>query len=196
MKKHLAVFALAILMGVLGFVVSGVAVAGNGQPLSPPGQDECEHGNSEKPCKDDPQPDNGKDCEEHGNQGGVNEDHCKAEETPPTETTPTDTTPTETTPTDTTPTDTTPTETIPTETTTPDGDGGNNPNSPPATVTNEPISTQPTQPSVSESSKPTPKFVGKPPVAQAAKKQPVVVRGIKANAPKPTLQPQEAPFSL
>ena len=103
MKKQLATFALAIVMGVLGFAVSGVAVAGNGKPPSPPGQGECEHGNAGKPCKEDPQPDKGKDCEEHGNNGGVNEDHCKGEETPPTDTTPTDTTPNDTTPNDTTP---------------------------------------------------------------------------------------------
>ena len=48
-------------MGVLGFAVSGVAVAGvNDKPPSPPGQDECEHGNTAKPCKEDPQPDKGK----------------------------------------------------------------------------------------------------------------------------------------
>ena len=107
------------MMGVLGFAVSGVAVAGvNDKPPSPPGQDECEHGNTAKPCKEDPQPDKGKDCEAHGNNGGVNEDHCKGDETTPTETTPT--TPTETTPTETTTTtatDSTPTETTPNETT-------------------------------------------------------------------------------
>jgi hypothetical protein len=113
MKKHLATLLLAVVMGVLGFAVSGVAVAGvNDKPPSPPGQGECEHGNSAKPCKEDPSP-NGKDCEAHGNNGGVNEDHCKGEETTPTETTPTETTPTETTPTDSTPTGTTPTETTP-----------------------------------------------------------------------------------
>ena len=54
------------------------------KPPSPPGQGECEHGNSQKPCKDDPQPDRGKDCEEHGpKDGGVNEDHCKGDTTPP-----------------------------------------------------------------------------------------------------------------
>lgn len=38
--------------------------------------DGCDHGNSEQTCKPDPQPDNGQDCDEHGQQGGVNEDHC------------------------------------------------------------------------------------------------------------------------
>ena len=114
MKRHGATLLFAVVMGVLGFAVSGVAVAGvSDKPPSPPGQGECEHGNSEKPCKEDPQPDKGKDCELHGNSGGVNEDHCKGEDTTPTDTTPTDTTPTETTPTESTPTDTTPQETVP-----------------------------------------------------------------------------------
>jgi hypothetical protein len=55
---------------------------GNGKPGSPPGQGECEHGNSGKPCRDDPQPEHGKDCQAHGNQGGVNEDHCGGVTTP------------------------------------------------------------------------------------------------------------------
>jgi len=188
MKKQLGTFALAILMGVLGFAVSGVAVAGNGKPPSPPGQGECEHGNAAKPCKDDPQPDKGKDCEEHGNQGGVNEDHCKGEDTTPTETTPTDTTPTDTTPTETTPTDTTPQETVPT-------DGGNNTYTPPATVSNEPSSAQSSEPSSSESSEPAPKFLGKPPAATSAKKQAAAL-GMAADAPKPTRQAQQAPVTL
>jgi len=183
MKKQLATFAVAILVGVLGFAVSGVAVAGNEKPPSPPGQGECEHGNSGKPCKDDPQPDKGKDCEEHGNQGGVNEDHCKGEEIPPTETTPPDST---------TPPETTTTETTPSGDTTP---GGNNPDAPPVTVPDEPSSTQPTEPSSSESTKPAPEILGTPPVAAAANKQAAAL-GITANAPKPTRQPQQAPVTL
>jgi len=183
MKKQLATFALAILVGVLGFAVSGVAVAGNGKPPSPPGQDECEHGNTAKPCKDDPQPDKGKDCEEHGNQGGVNEDHCKGEET-----TPTDTTPTDTTPTDTTPTETTPQETVPTT-------GGSNPYTPPAPVPDEPSSAQPTEPSSSKPSAPAPKILATPPVATSAKKQAAVL-SVSANAPKPTRKAQQAPVTL
>jgi hypothetical protein len=58
---------------------------GNGPPTSPPGQGACEHGNSGQECKPDPQPSHGKDCDEHGNQGGVNEDHCL--DTPPPTTT-------------------------------------------------------------------------------------------------------------
>jgi hypothetical protein len=78
---------------------------GNGKPGSPPGQGECEHGNSGKPCRDDPQPEHGKDCEAHGNQGGVNEDHCggvTAPEPPPLTTTVTTMTTTTTTTTTTT----------------------------------------------------------------------------------------------
>jgi hypothetical protein len=110
MKKLMMI---AAMIAVFGLGTAAAFAASSDKPPSPPGQDECEHGNSQKPCKEDPQPDHGADCEEHGNQGGVNEDHCKADETTPTETVPT--TPTETTPT--TPTETTSTETTPTETT-------------------------------------------------------------------------------
>jgi len=195
MKKQLATLALAILVGVLGFAVSGVAVAGNGKPPSPPGQDECEHGNAAKPCKDDPQPDKGKDCEEHGNLGGVNEDHCKGEETPPTETPPTETTPTETTPTHSTPTETTPSDT-PSPGTVPTN-GGNDPYTPPTAVTDEPSSTQATEPepSSSESSEPTPEIQGAPPVATAVEERAAAL-GTTANEPKPTRQAQQAPVTL
>ena len=45
-------------------------------PHEPPGQGECEHGNSGKECREDPN-EHGQDCEEHGPfEGGVNEDHC------------------------------------------------------------------------------------------------------------------------
>jgi LPXTG-motif cell wall-anchored protein len=99
-------------------------VAQGAKPPAPPGQGPCDHGNGDTngnagPCKEDPSP-NGKDCEEHGKKGGVNEDHCKGDtETTPTETTPTETTPTETTPTETTP--TTPEETTTSTETTPTG---------------------------------------------------------------------------
>jgi hypothetical protein len=67
-----------------GLLVAGVGVSaaladpgnGNGPPSSPPGQGECQHGNSGQDCKPDPQPEHGKECESHGNQGGVDEDHC------------------------------------------------------------------------------------------------------------------------
>src|SRR4029434_2744463 len=57
----------------------------------PPGQGECEHGNSGQECKPDPQPTHGQDCDEHGPfEGGVNEDHCLPPTTtePPTNTGP------------------------------------------------------------------------------------------------------------
>lgn len=40
--------------------------------------DGSDHGNSNKPAREDPQPNKGKDCEVHGKWGGVNEDHCDA----------------------------------------------------------------------------------------------------------------------
>lgn len=70
----------------VGFVVAGQA--GNPSPPghggTPPGQDPCDHGlgnlnGNAGPCRDDPQPARGKDCEKHGNNGGVNEDHCEGE---------------------------------------------------------------------------------------------------------------------
>ena len=69
-------------LGVIFVAGVGTAAAGNGKPETPPGQGECEHGNSGKPCRDDPQPEHGRDCEQHGNQGGVNEDHCGATTAP------------------------------------------------------------------------------------------------------------------
>ena len=38
--------------------------------------DGSDHGNANKPARQDPQPDKGKDCMDHGNWGGENEDHC------------------------------------------------------------------------------------------------------------------------
>lgn len=63
---------------VAALIVFGFAAAAAGDPPgSPPGQGECQHGNSGQECRPDPQPDHGQDCEEHGpNEGGVNEDHC------------------------------------------------------------------------------------------------------------------------
>lgn len=40
--------------------------------------DGCDHGATGKACRPDPSS-NGKDCEVHGNHGGVNEDHCDQE---------------------------------------------------------------------------------------------------------------------
>jgi len=175
---------LALSVGVLGFAVSGIAVAANGKPPSPPGQGDCEHGNSGAACKDDPS-ENGKDCEAHGNNGGVNEDHCKGDETTPPETTPTDTTPTQTTPTDTTPTQTTPSSSSST---------------PPATVPQETTPAESTPPESTPVDAPTPpSIVGTPPKAQhvpAQKAAKTAVLGNSSKSPKPTRQPQAPPFTL
>lgn len=88
-------YALMILASIMVMAAGvSVAVAGNGHGGTPPGQGECSHGNSNKPCKDDPNPEHGKDCEEHGKYGGVNEDHCTPTTTIPTTTIPTTPTPT------------------------------------------------------------------------------------------------------
>jgi hypothetical protein len=195
MRKHVVTLVLALGVGILGFAVSGIAVAGNNNP--PPGQGECGHGNSDnKPCKDDPQPDKGRDCEEHGNSGGVNEDHCNGETTP-TETTPTETTTTETTETtttestttettstETTPTGTTPTETTPSQASSEPAKNEETTATVPATVADEADSTESKAPS----------FVGTPPVAEA-KKKPAAVRDAVVSPSKPTRAPQQAPFS-
>lgn len=57
--------------------VAGLAFAGVASSNDPPGRDPCSHGATGKECKPDPST-NGKDCDKHGKQGGVNEDHCKA----------------------------------------------------------------------------------------------------------------------
>jgi len=86
----------------------------------PPGQGECEHGNSGQTCVPDPQPTHGQDCDEHGpNEGGVNEDHCLSVSPTTSTTTPTTTTTTAPTTTSVAPTTTT-TTTLP----------GNNTNTP------------------------------------------------------------------
>ena len=82
MRGKLFIFTVLAAMAVMVLAVS--ASAGNGSS-TPPGWDPCGHGATNKPCRPDPQPDNGKDCEHHGNHGGVNEDHCKGENPPPPE---------------------------------------------------------------------------------------------------------------
>jgi hypothetical protein len=134
MKKFMVI---AAMIAAFGLGTAAAFAATSDKPPSPPGQPECEHGNSQAQCKDDPNPDHGKDCEAHGNQGGQNEDHCKNESTP-TETTPTETTPT--TPTQTTP--TTPTETTPT--------------TPTETTPTTPTTTTPTTPTETKSTETTP----------------------------------------
>jgi hypothetical protein len=178
MKRIIMIAAMIAAFGLGG----AAAFAGTSdKPPSPPGQAECEHGNSQKPCKDDPQPDKGKDCDEHGNSGGVNEDHCK-NETTPTETTPTETTPTETTPTETTPTETTPTETTPTDTT---------------STETTPAETSPEETTVTEttSSEPAASPEEEPQVFTPPSKKPVKVAAINVSVAKPSNEPQPAPLT-
>jgi hypothetical protein len=107
MKK---IMVIAAMFAAFGLGTAAAFASSADKPPAPPGQGACDHGNSPQECKDDPS-EHGKDCEAHGNHGGVNEDHCKGEET---ETTETETTETETTETETTQTETTQTETTPT----------------------------------------------------------------------------------
>ena len=186
MKKLMVVAAMIAAFGLGG---AAAFAASTDKPPSPPGQGECGHGNTGKPCKEDPQPDRGKDCENHGNHGGVNEDHCKGEETTPTETTPT--TPTETTPT--TPTETTPTTptettpTTPTETTTT------------STRTTPPETTPDTDPAVEEEEAQQQDVVA-PSVQQQVKPTqsgPAAVAGpaVAGAAARPSKAAQPAPFT-
>jgi hypothetical protein len=70
--------ALVISLLALGLVTaSWVTGASAQQPPAPPGQGPCSHGNTGKECKPDPS-ENGKDCDPHGQNGGINEDHCLA----------------------------------------------------------------------------------------------------------------------
>jgi len=71
-----AAFAISLLA--FGLVTaSWVTGASAQQPPAPPGQGPCSHGNTGKECKADPS-ENGKDCDPHGQNGGINEDHCLA----------------------------------------------------------------------------------------------------------------------
>lgn len=72
----------------LGLAFTPAYATGNHHEQS----DGCDHGNTGKDCKPDPQPDHGKDCDEHGNHGGVNEDHCLPTSTTTTMTVPPTTT--------------------------------------------------------------------------------------------------------
>ena len=99
MRQTAAIVVMAAL-GVLGLTSAGLATGNDG----PPGQGPCNHGNSGKDCKPDPQPEHGKDCDEHGPyEGGVNEDHCLGTTTETTAETTTGTTTTTTPTTNTTP---------------------------------------------------------------------------------------------
>jgi hypothetical protein len=187
---------LIMLIGMLAaFGLGGAAAyaATSEKPPTPPGQPQCEHGNSQAECKDDPQPDHGQECKEHGKLGGQNEDHCKTETTP-TETTPTDTTPTDTTPTDTTP--TTPTTTTPAGT--PSSDTPSSPSSPsepssPA-ATDEPAATETTS---SPQAEQEPQVYTPPtaPNSKPAKQNAAAVAAVSTSAPAPTRAAQQAPFT-
>jgi len=174
---------IAAMIAAFGLGTAAALAASSDKPPLPPGQDECEHGNSLKPCKEDPQPEHGGDCEEHGNQGGVNEDHCQGDETTPTETVPT--TPTETTkttPSETTPSDTTPTQTSATETT---------------SATDTPAETTTAAETTAASTEEEPQEQASSSHAQettAAQAQPVSVAGVQS-ATKPTNAAQAAPFT-
>jgi hypothetical protein len=72
MKRTLGMLFVFGLLVAGGYSVAALA----SPPPSPPGQDPCAHGNSSQPCRTDPQPSHGKDCDPHGQNGGVNEDHC------------------------------------------------------------------------------------------------------------------------
>lgn len=97
--KVLRMSAVAVALLVIGFAAASHAVAQGppqlpGSPSTVPGSpgDDCSHGNSNKPCKPDPQPSHGQDCLDHGVARG-NEDHCSP--APGTTTTTTSTTTTE-----------------------------------------------------------------------------------------------------
>jgi hypothetical protein len=72
MKRLVTLFSMVVV-----FAFGGVAAVGAQPGPNNPGSpgDNCSHGNANKPCKDDPQPDRGKDCLDHGKARG-NEDHC------------------------------------------------------------------------------------------------------------------------
>jgi hypothetical protein len=56
-----------------GFTVAAVA----SKPPAPPGNNSvCEHGRSGKPCRPDPEPAHGQDCDLHGAHNQGNDDHC------------------------------------------------------------------------------------------------------------------------
>ena len=173
MKKLVMI---AAMIAAFGLGTAAALAASSDKPPLPPGQGECEHGNSLKPCKEDPQPDHGGDCKEHGNQGGVNEDHCKGDDTTPTETVPT--TPTETNP-------TTPSETTSTETT--------------STQTNV-IETTPAETAVETTAADTEEeqqeqvSTSQNPETTGGQPQPVSVAGVES-ATKPSKAAQPAPFT-
>jgi hypothetical protein len=202
MKRFLLI---AGMVAAFGLGSAAAYAATSDKPPAPPGQGECEHGNSQKPCKDDPQPTHGKDCENHGNSGGVNEDHCATTTTETTTTTTSGTTPGTTTPQETTtpqgttPTDSTPGGTPPDQT--PSGE------TPPASSSSGPASTAapvaasgpaapeaPAAPDVQQA----PQSLHEAATARVSAAQHSKVAGATASAPPasaPTTAPQAPPFT-
>jgi hypothetical protein len=200
-KKQLALFVLTVALGVVGFIAAGVAVAATQTPPgTPPGQGDCQHGNSGKACGDDPQPDNGKDCQAHGNNGGVNEDHCAPVETTTETTTQGTTTTQETTTQGTTTQGTTTTQVTTTETpggqttpsVTPTVDSGSTTTPESTTSASNGADDSAGETSTGSTRSSAASSAGK--AAAAPKKHAVL--GASAVAPKPTRQPQEPPFTL
>src|SRR5207249_10131212 len=83
MSKTIRILLLAAATIALACAGATAAIA-QGPPTAPPGHsgdnpgspgDDCSHGASGKTCKDDPQPEHGNECADHGNASG-NEDHC------------------------------------------------------------------------------------------------------------------------
>lgn len=85
MDKRLVLALIACFASGLCFVIVPSAIAD--KPPAPPGQGECDKGNSTNQCTTDPST-NGKDCETHGNNGGINEGHCLTTSNETTTTTP------------------------------------------------------------------------------------------------------------
>ena len=192
MKRFVVIAAMIAAFG-LGGAAAFAATAD--KPPSPPGQGDCEHGNAQKPCKDDPQTDRGQDCDQHGKQGGVNEDHCAGDSTT-TETTTEATTTEETTTTETTTTGTT-TESTPGETTT------STPTESTPTQTSSSETTSETGTTPAETTPSTDENEQSPgvfsPPAQPSKTggdtTQLVSAGASQAAPKPSKAAQPAPFT-
>ena len=180
MKKLIMI---AAMVAAFGLGTAAAYAATSDKPPAPPGQPECEHGNSQAECKDDPSP-NGKDCEAHGKKGGQNEDHCK------TETTPTETTPTETTPEET----TTPTETT-TETTTQTSSTETTPQAETTPAETTPAVGQDEQPPGQEPGVFTPPAQEGTTQKPSASKAEVVSAAVDQVAAKPSTAAQPAPFT-
>lgn len=226
MKRHLLTAALVLVFGLIGFVVSGVALANNGNGgKDPGGPNPC------PPSQHAVYDQNGAfvSCEDNGNPsgqpgGGIGNCGQNQSGNPgnggdtgygngkdcavTTDTTPTDTTPTETTPTESTPTETTPTETTPSSPgTPPTGTTPSSPGTPPADESGQPVPPPSGSSSGPSEESSQPPIVGQPPTkqqnpapAQAEQEQSpahTAVAGTSAKSePKPTRQPQPAPFTL